>query len=204
MLSSGCDVHECRVPLPKGVRIGRARHMSSWGIRMELILIALRAPCHPGEGSLHLEHADGPPWQNSSFQPGKNSIQPTFHLLRIFHIRNSVRRHFTSEILCADISYPEFLALTFHIRNSVHRHFTSEYLTAGWERRMLQLLRIDIFEPSDNAYQESFSLSIQCHSVLLKLPNISDQHLEIFWFRYLLSKSPNSPCNPPIIGFLSL
>ena len=27
---------------------------------------------------------------------------------------------------------------------------------------------------------------------------------EIFCFRYLMSKSPNSPCNPPIIGFLSL
>ena len=39
---------------------------------------------------------------------------------------------------------------------------------------------------------------------LLKLPDISDRHLEIFCFRYLMSKSPNSPCNPPIIGFLSL
>nr|CAN71975.1 hypothetical protein VITISV_042684 [Vitis vinifera] len=35
--------------------------MSSWGIRMELIRIALHAPCHPGEGSLHLAHANGPP-----------------------------------------------------------------------------------------------------------------------------------------------
>ena len=60
MLSSGCDVHECHVPLPDGVRIGGARHMSSWGIRMELIRIALCAPCHLGEGSLHLAHADGP------------------------------------------------------------------------------------------------------------------------------------------------
>ena len=39
---------------------------------------------------------------------------------------------------------------------------------------------------------------------LLKLPDICDQHFEIFCFRYLMSKSPNSPYNPPIIGFLSL
>ena len=40
--------------------------------------------------------------------------------------------------------------------------------------------------------------------VLLKLPDICDRHFGIFCFRYLMSKSPNSPCNPPIIGFLSL
>ncbi|RVW32836.1 hypothetical protein CK203_107193 [Vitis vinifera] len=28
---SGCDVCECRVPLPEGVRIGEARHVSYWG-----------------------------------------------------------------------------------------------------------------------------------------------------------------------------
>ena len=39
---------------------------------------------------------------------------------------------------------------------------------------------------------------------LLKLPDIFDRLFEIFCFRYLMSKSPNSPCNPPIIGFLSL
>ena len=44
----------------------------------------------------------------------------------------------------------------------------------------------------------------QCRGVLLKLPDICDRHFEIFCFRYLMSKSPNSPCNPPIIGFLSL
>ena len=38
---------------------------------------------------------------------------------------------------------------------------------------------------------------------LLKLPDICDWHFEIFCFRYLMSKSPNSPCNPPITGFLS-
>ena len=39
---------------------------------------------------------------------------------------------------------------------------------------------------------------------LLKLPDIFDRHFEIFCFRYLMSKSSNSPYNPPIIRFLSL
>ena len=37
----------------------------------------------------------------------------------------------------------------------------------------------------------------------LVLPDICDGHFWIFFFRFLLSKSPNSPCKPPIIGFLS-
>ena len=37
----------------------------------------------------------------------------------------------------------------------------------------------------------------------LVFPDICDRHFEIFFFRFLLSKSPNSPCKPPIIGFLS-
>ena len=70
---------------------------------------------------------------------------------------------------------------TFHIRNSVHQHFTSGYLTVGWERRTFQLLRSDLSGSSDSAYPESFSLSIQYHGVLLKLPDIFDRHFTIFW-----------------------
>ena len=87
MLSSGCNVHECRVLLPERVRIALCR-LSAWGIRMELIRIA---------------------WRRG----------------------------------------------TFHIRNSVRRHFTSEYLTARWERRTFQLLRSDMSGSSDSAYPES-------------------------------------------------
>ena len=125
MLSSGCNVHECRVLLPERVRIA-LRHLSAWGIR-----IALRRLSAWG--------------------------------IRMELIRIAWR--------CG----------TFHIRNSVRRHFTSGYLTAGWERRMFQFLRIDISGPSDSAYLQSFSLSIQCNSVLLKLPDIFDRHFEIFW-----------------------
>nr|CAN69786.1 hypothetical protein VITISV_032746 [Vitis vinifera] len=61
-------------------------------------------------------------------------------------------------------------------------HSTSfGYPIARWERRTLQLLQIDISGPSDNAYLQSFSLSIQCSGVLLNLPDISDRHFEIFW-----------------------
>ena len=66
--------------------------MSSWGILMELLRIAMRGPCHQGEGSLHLAHANGPPCdaRHSSFHPGKNFVRPTFHLPWISHIQNSV------------------------------------------------------------------------------------------------------------------
>ena len=156
------------------------------------------APCHQEEGSYTLHTQTVPLAQHSLFHPG----------------RNSVRRHFTSGCLTAGWERRTFQLprsdmsgssdRIFHIRNSVRRHFTSGCLTAGWERRTFQLPRSDISGSSDSAYQESFSLSIQCHGVLLKLPNIFDRHPEIFCFKYLLSKSPKSPCNPPIIGFLSL
>ena len=47
--------------------------------------------------------------------------------------------------------------------------------------------------------QTSFSL-VNWSLVLL---DICDRHIEIFFFRFLLSKSQNSPCKPPIVGFLS-
>nr|CAN79353.1 hypothetical protein VITISV_036175 [Vitis vinifera] len=76
-------------------------------------------------------------------------------------------------------------SLVYPGRNFVRRHFTSGYLTSGWERRTLQLFRIYISGPSDNAYLQSSSLSVQCSGVLLKLPDISDRHFEIFWDIFL-------------------
>ena len=93
--------------------------MSSWGIQMELLWIAMRAPCHHGEGSLHLAHADGPPCdaQHSSFHPGKNFVRPTFHLLRISYIRNSIRPTFH----LLQISYiRNSVRLTFHLLRIFH------------------------------------------------------------------------------------
>ena len=115
MLSSGCDVHECRVLLPEEVRIGERATCPSWWIRMELIRIALRAPCHPGEESLHLAHGE-------EFYPA------------------GIPSH-------SDIPQSDGRG-----GHTVRRHFTSGYLTAGWGRRTLQLLRIDISGPSDNTY----------------------------------------------------
>ena len=70
--------------------------MSSWEIRMELLWIEMRAPCHQGEGSLHLAHADSLPFnaRHSSFHPMKNLVRPKFHLLRISYIQNSIRPTF--------------------------------------------------------------------------------------------------------------
>ena len=51
--SPGCDVCECRVLLPEGVRIGESASRVSLGeIRMELIRIEMRVTCNKGEGSL--------------------------------------------------------------------------------------------------------------------------------------------------------
>ena len=47
--------------LPEGVRIGE-RTCSDRGIQMELLRIAMPAPCHQGEGSLRHAHAEGPPY----------------------------------------------------------------------------------------------------------------------------------------------
>ena len=80
--------------------------MSSWGIRMKLLRIVMRALCHQGEGPLHLAHADGPPCDIAHSTLGKNSVRLTFHLLRISHIRNFV--------------LPTFHLLRIsHIRNSI-------------------------------------------------------------------------------------
>ena len=74
MLSSGCDVDECRVLLPERIRIA-LRHLSAWGIRIALrrlfllgspdsiaahVLLGNSNGVEP-DGSLHLTHADGPP-----------------------------------------------------------------------------------------------------------------------------------------------
>ena len=84
-----------------------------------------------------------------------------------------------------------------HIRNSVAR----------WERRRFQLLRTDIFGSSNSVYPDGRAAIL--HSVvafswsfLIFATDILG-YFEIFCFRYLLSKSPKSPCNPPMIGFLS-
>ena len=80
------------------------RRGSSWGIRMELIRIAMRAPCHPGEGPYTL-------------YTGKNSIRLAFHLIRISHIQMG-----KEDVPCADILHPDVSrAPKFYIRISHNR-----------------------------------------------------------------------------------
>ena len=82
-------------------------------------------------GSLSLAHADGPlcDARHSSFQPGKNSVRPTFNLLWMSHIRNSVRLtfHLLRMYHIRNPVWPTFhLLLMSHIRNFVRPTF---YLT---------------------------------------------------------------------------
>ena len=165
----------------------------------------MRAPCHQGEGSLHLTHADGPPCdeRHISFHPGRNFVRPTFHLLDISHPAPDAgweRRAF--QLPRSDMSGSSYSAYPESIRSRQFR-FTG------------QLGSLDTRDspdpfPSTIKKQTLIILTTKSpfwHSAtefLLKLPDISDRHFEIFCFRYLMSKSPNSPCNPPIIGFLSL
>ena len=131
---SGCDVHKYRVLLLEGVRIAW-RRMSFLGIRMELIRIALRAPSHQEDRSLHLAYADSPPC-DAQISPSQNSIRS--------YISGS-----------SDNAYPESI----HGRHSTF--FFSEYFTSGTWRRMgeeaFQLPRSDISGSSYSAHLESFA-----------------------------------------------
>ena len=50
MLSSGCDVHDYRVLLPEGIRIGEHATCPLGESGWSLLRIAMRATCHQGEG----------------------------------------------------------------------------------------------------------------------------------------------------------
>ena len=50
----------------------------------------------------------------------------------------------------------------------------------------------------------NFAALLHGFEILLSFPIFATDIFEIFCFRYLMSKSPNYPCNPPIIGFLTL
>ena len=91
MLSSRVCCSRVPCASPWGSPDRGERHVSSWGIRMELFRIVMRAPCHQGEGSLHLAHADGSPCDapHSASHPGKNSVRSDMSgsSNRIFHIQ---------------------------------------------------------------------------------------------------------------------
>ena len=157
---------------------------------------------HP-DGNHSSFHPDG---NHSSFHPGRNSIRLPPHSTQV-GIPSSCRRH--------SIWLPPLSTRMYHIRKSTSAAIPPGCLTfgtfhpdilhpahdAGWARRAFQLPRSDISGSADSAYPENFAANFAlCRGVLLKLP---DRHFKIFFFRYLMSKSPNSPCNPPIIGFLS-
>ena len=92
----------------------------------------------------------------------------------------------------------EFRAPTFYIRIS-HSRMEGEdastspdiHIQTFWERLPARVLL------------SIYSAAVFSWSFLI-FPTDILRYFGIFCFRYLLSKSPNSPCNPPIIGFLSL
>ena len=128
---------------------------------------------------------------SSTFHPSRNSIRLPQYSTRMYHIRKSAAATFHP-----DVSYPELWPSDVPPSPDVS-HPTD---ISGWEKRAFQLLRIYISGSSNSAHPESFTANFaQCRGVLLKFPDMCDRHFEIFCFRYLLSKSPNSPCNPPII-----
>ena len=158
-----------------------ARCVSSWGIRMELLRIAMCAPCHQGEGSLHHAHADG---------------------------------HSCDVPSSVDIPHPEFCPGDVPLSPDIS-HPTPD---TGWERKAFQPPWLDISGSSDNAYLESFAAILHsaavfswsfpiCATDILRYFALDiwcpDRHFEKFCFRYFMSKFPKSPCNSPIIGFLS-
>ena len=141
------------------------RHVSSWGIRMELLRIAMRTPCHQGEGSLHLAHVDGP-----------LAMCGIIHSTRMYHIRNSAAAAIPSRCITSGNILPPPLhpvdAITFrrrplstwmyHIWNSAAadippRMFHIRNSDAGWERRAFQLSRAHISGSAYSAYPESFA-----------------------------------------------
>ena len=148
-----CSRMSCASPWGSPDR--RARHMSSWGIRMELLRIATRGIAYSTRGGI---------------LSGRLS---TFS------------GHFTSGIPSTDISHPD-------ISQPDGRGGRFNFPGQTCPDPLIALIR--------RVFLSVYSAA----EFLLKLPHISDRHLEIFCFRYLLSKSSNSPCNPPIIGFLSI
>ena len=104
--------------------------MSSWGIRMELLRIAMHAPCHQGEGSLHHAHANGPPCNVSSspdiphpefcpadIPPSPNISHPALAArMGKEGVSTSLDRH----IRFSDSAYPESFAAILHSADSTY------------------------------------------------------------------------------------
>ena len=128
------------------------------------------------------------------------------------HLHPDARRHLypTATIytrMRADIWHPA-AAICTRLLRTFHPDVHIRNSGAGWERRRFQLLRMEVSGSSDSVYLDGraailHSAAVFSWSFLIFATNILG-YFEIFCFRYLLSKSPKSPCNPPIIGFLSL
>ena len=98
--------------------------MPAWGIRMELLRIVMRTPCHQGEGSLHHSHTDGPPCDVPSspdiphpeFYPGDVLPSPDIsHPADIFGWeRRAFQLPWSDISRSSDSAYPESFATILH------------------------------------------------------------------------------------------
>ena len=142
-----------------------------------------------------------------TFHPGRNSIRlPPFYtrLLPPFHPaakKLSTRlpplplrcRHFPPGCITSGNLLTPFHP-DVHIRNS----------DAGWERRTFQLPRSHISRSAYSSYPESFAAILHSARVFSwSFPIVATDIVRYSSLDFLMSKSPFSPCNPPIIGFLS-
>ena len=99
-----------------------------------------------------------------------------------------------------DISHPEFCRPTFHLL----RIFYIRRLTSDGRGGRFNFPNQTCPDPLIALTRRVF-LSVYNATVFSwSFPICATDILRFFCFRYLLSKSPKSPCNPPIIGFLSL
>ena len=104
-----------------------------------------------------------------------------------------------------------------HVHPDVRRHciwlprtFHPGCSRPEFKRRIeevFQLLRTDVSGSSDSVYPDGraailHSAAMFSWSFLTFATDILG-YFDIFCFRYFMSKFPKSPCNPPMIGFLS-
>ena len=99
MSRQGVRTHHWRTA-ERGLQQGSLTHFSQCFPSGQYIRIALRTPCHLGEGSLHLAHANRPPSiRRDIAHSTRGRIQSGRH--------TTFSGYFTSEIPSADISHSD-------------------------------------------------------------------------------------------------
>nr|CAN77519.1 hypothetical protein VITISV_033068 [Vitis vinifera] len=132
----------------------------------------------------------------------------TYIRLPPFYIRLPATLHPTTPLYIRLLSL--YIRAAFHpddIRNYAPPPFPSDAFTTGIQEPDVRGGRFNFFGYTYSDSMIALTRRVYSHLVVprfsLEASHLCDRHCEIFCFRYLISKSPNSPCNPPITGFLS-